>query len=215
MGLFSKKRTWPTLSYSDIVQRARILVIDDQEFLYKSLFERDGYTIQQWPDVTDLQAVEHGAFDLILLDLKGVGRAESADEGFGILKHLRATSPAQIIVAYSNSDLSLEYQPFFRDADAVLHKTKTDYVEFKRTVDRLLVDRFSLGFYESRILAELGEQSAHAPKAVNKARAAILSGNVDPLRKYLAKRVDDQVTVDRVIAIVGAAAQVVSIFWKL
>ena len=214
MELFFKKRVWPTLAYGDIVKRARILVIDDQEFLYKPLFERDGYTIQQWPDVTDLQAIERGAFDLILLDLKGIGRTESADEGFGILKHLRATSPAQIIVAYSNSDLSLEYQPFFRDADAVLHKTKTDYVEFKRTVDRLLVDRFSLGFYENRILSELGDQSAHAPKAAKKARAAILSGNVRPLRRYLTKRVDDQVAIDRVIAIAGVAAQVASIFWK-
>jgi CheY-like chemotaxis protein len=214
VDLFSKKRAWPTLSYSDIVQRSRILVIDDQEFLYKPLFERDGYTIQQWPDVSDLQAIEHGAYDLILLDLKGVGRAESADEGFGILKHLRETSPAQIIVAYSNSDLSLEYQPFFRNADAVLHKTKTDYVEFKRTVDRLLMERFSLGFYEKRIFEELGEQAAQVPRAQKKARAAVLSGDVEPLRRYLGRRLDDQVTIDRVIAITAAAAQIASIFWK-
>lgn len=44
----------------------------------------------------------------------------------------------------------------------MLYKTKTDYVEFKRTVDRLLAERFSLGFYEGRILAELGDQAASA-----------------------------------------------------
>jgi CheY-like chemotaxis protein len=211
--LFKREKAWPTVSQEEIVRRARILVIDDGPFPYKTLFERDGYTIQQWPDVEDLHALEHGEFDLILLDLVGVGTAESSDEGFGLLKHIRQVSPAQIVVAYSNSDLSLEYQPFFRDADAVLHKTKTDYVEFKRNVDRLLADRFSLGFYVNRVAQELGEYSANAPKAVDKARTAILQDDVEPLRRYLAKKVDDHVTVDRVIAIVAAGAQIAGL-WK-
>jgi CheY-like chemotaxis protein len=214
MGLFRPEQEWPTISQDEIVRRARILVIDDGPFPYKILFERDGYTIQQWPDVTDLHALEHGEFDLILLDLVGVGSAESSDEGFGLLKHIREVSPAQIVVAYSNSDLSLEFQPFFRDADAVLHKSKTDYVEFKRTVDRLLAERFSLGFYINRIAAELGEHSATAPKAVRKAQQAILSGDTESLRRYLTKKIDDQVTVDRVIAIAGAAAQILAL-WKI
>jgi len=183
------------------------------DFPYKSLFERDNYTIQQWSDVTDLEPLEKGEFDLILLDLIGVGLAESSDQGFGVLKHIRATSPAQIVIAYSNSDLSLAYQPFFRDADAVLHKTQTDYVEFKRTVDALLDKRFSLGFYTARIENELGEHAATAPKTLPKARRAILSGNAAPLRRYLLKKVDDEVTVDRIIAIVGVAADVAGI-WK-
>jgi CheY-like chemotaxis protein len=173
------------------------------------LFERDGYTIQQWPDVTDLGALETGEFDVILLDLRGVGRAESADEGFGILKHIRETSPAQIVVAYSNEDLSLEYQPFFRDADAVLAKT-SDYVEFKRTVNRLLDQRFSLGFYVARVSSELGAHAAEAPKALEKAQTAILTGRVDPLRKYLVRKIDDEITIDRVIAIVTVAIRIVT-----
>jgi CheY-like chemotaxis protein len=213
MGLFRRENEWPSVSHDEIVRRARVLVIDDGPFPYKTLFERDGYTIQQWPDVNDLHALEQGEFDLILLDLLGVGTAESSDEGFGLLRHIRQVSPAQIVVAYSNSDLSLEYQPFFRDADAVLHKTKADYVEFKRTVDRLLADRFSLGFYVNRIAAELGDQSATAPKALKKARNAILGGDTDALRLYLAKRVDDHVTVDRIIAIAAAGAQIASL-WK-
>jgi hypothetical protein len=130
------------------------------------------------------------------------------------LKHIRATSPAQIVIAYSNADLSLQYQPFFRDADAVLHKSKTDYVEFKRTVDGLLDQRFSLGFYVNRIAAELAEHTADAPKAVKKAQTAILTGNVAPLRRYLARTVEDTVTIDRVIALVGVALDVGGIWTK-
>lgn len=174
--------------------------------------ERDKYTVKQWNDVEDLSALESGEFDLILLDLLGVGRAESADEGFGLLRHIREMSPGQIVIAYSNSDLSLKYQPFFRDADAVFHKTKTDYAEFKREIDRLLDERFSIGFYLGRIERELGDQLAAAPKAREKARVAILTGKSAGLQKYLAKRVDDSRAVDRVLTLVGIAVKVASIW---
>src|SRR4051812_27525384 len=121
-------RKWPRIDPKEIMKRARILVIDDEGFPYISLFQRDGYTIELWEDIDDLQALESGAYDLILLDLRGVGRDISSAEGFGVLRHLRRTSPAQMVVAYSNADLSLAYQPFFDEADATLHKT-TDYVE--------------------------------------------------------------------------------------
>jgi len=211
MVLLRPTREWPSISHTEIVRRARVLVIDDGEFAYMPLFKRDGYTIEQWADVDDLGALETGEFDLILLDLIGVGHRESADQGFGILRHIRTTAPAQIVVAYSNADLSLEYQPFFRDADAVLAKT-SDYVQFKRTVDQLLDKRFSLGFYLDRISRELDAHSVEAPKTLRKARVAILSGNSEPLRRYLARNVQDEVTVDRVIALVGVAAQVAAVW---
>jgi CheY-like chemotaxis protein len=212
MRLSGGRRKWPRMTRDEIIKRARILVIDDGEFPLIVLFKRDGYTIEQWKDVDDLRPLESGEFDLILLDLRGVGREHSADEGFGLLKHIRKYSPAQIVVAYSNADLSLEYQKFFQDADAVLHKT-TDYVEYKRTVDSLLERRFSLGFYMDRVGGALGELAPQAPKARKKARAAILSGDTEPLRRYLTNRVEDRVTIDRVIAVTSAGAQIAAL-WK-
>jgi len=187
-------------------------VIDDQAFPHIVLFKKDGYTVQQWKDVEDLASLENGDFDLILLDLLGVGRKHSSDEGLGILKHIRDRSPAQIVVAYSNADIPLSSQPFFRDADAVLHKTRADYVEFKRTVDDLLDRRFSLGFYLDRIGATLGDAAPQAPKARKKARQAILTANTESLQRYLMRRIDDELTVDRVIALAGAGAEMVSLW---
>ena len=212
MGLFGGEKQLPRLSHAEIVKRARILVIDDQEFPHIVLFKKDGYTIQQWKDVEDLGSLENGDFDLILLDLRGVGRKHSTDEGLGILKHIRDRSPAQIVVAYSNEDISLSYQHFFRDADAVLHKTRADYVEFKRTVDDLLDKRFSLGFYFDRIGIALGDAAPQVPKVRKKARKAMLTGKTEPLQSYLTRRLEDEVTVDRVIAVVGAGAKIVSIW---
>ena len=63
---FFKKNKWPNLPWDEIKKRSKILVIDDNEFYYKQLFTKDGYTIEQWHDVEDLSKLEYGHFDLIL-----------------------------------------------------------------------------------------------------------------------------------------------------
>lgn len=166
------------------------------------LFRRDGYNVEKQNDVKQLAALETGEFDVILLDLVGVGTKQSDQQGLGILQHIRSTNPAQIVVAYSNAEWSLEYTPFFDQADAVLHKTRADYYEFKRTVDGLLDQRFSLGFYVNRAMNELGERGANAPKAQKKITAALKKRDTTRLKSYLNSHVDDAVTVDRVIQVV-------------
>lgn len=201
-------RDWPKWSRDEITKRAKLLVIDDSEFPLIKSFRKDGYNASKWSDVKDLSQLETDAYDLILLDLEGVGRALSPDQGFGILRHIRETNPTQLVIAYSNQEWSLEYQPFFEEADAALPKTKTDYYEFKRTVDGLLDRRFSLDFYVERAEDELGESRGLAPKAAEKVREAILAGNATKLREYLQGRVDDKSAVATVVQITQIAVQV-------
>jgi len=203
---------WPEPTIDEIRKRARILVIDDLEFPYSQLFERDGYVIKKWDDVSNLTELEHGDYDLILLDLQGVGRAESAEEGLGVLKHIRTRCPAQIIIAYSNADWPLKNQPFFKMADATLQKS-ADYVEFKEKVDELLRQRFALGFYVSRIQAELASHKQDLPALDKNSRDAILTGRPEQLGKYLRDKVGDTATVDRVIQIANIAVGVANL-WK-
>jgi hypothetical protein len=142
----------------------------------------------------------------------GVGQAQSEDQGFGILKHIRAANPTQIIIAYSNSDWSVEYQPFFDEADAVLHKTKTDYYGFKRAVDDLLAERFSLGFFVNRAIGELGDYSHQLSKVDGRIQTAILSGRTEKLERFLTKNVDDTIIVDRVLTVVNIALSVAQLW---
>jgi len=146
-----KKKVWPTLSIEEIRKRSKIVVIDDMEFFYHSLFVKDGYNIDKWDDINDMQKLEAGYYDIILLDIQDVGKTYTKDQGFGILKHLKKRSPTQLIIAYSNADFSLKYQDFFRIADAALAKTD-DYIHFKRTVDELLEKRFSIDYYVEKIV---------------------------------------------------------------
>ncbi len=209
---FGRNRQWPEPSHQQVVKRARILVIDDMEFPYQKLFKADGYSVDKWNDVRDLGKLEDSTYDLVLLDLLGVGRAQSSDQGFGLLKHIRSTNPAQLVIAYSNADWPVRYQSFFEMADAVLPKT-ADYVEFKRTVDELLARRFSLGFYLDRTYYELADHIADVPKALEKAQKAILTGKTTNLRQYLMRRIGDEVTVDRALSVVQIAIMIAQL-WK-
>lgn len=210
VALFQRKRSWPHVPHEEVVRRSRILVLDDRDFPYLKLFDRDGYTVKHWHNVEDLPKLET-EFDLILLDLHGVGLDESANEGPGLLEHLRKVNPTLLVVAYSNADWSLDYQRYFALADASLHKTKADYVEFKRTVDELLDRKFSLGFYLDRIVAEL-EKAGIGAEVRSRAEKAILRGRPASMRGYLIERGADAITVERVIGIAQVAVGIIALF---
>src|SRR4051812_24673282 len=77
------------LPLSDLIRRTRILVIDDveTEFPFKILRDQ-GYAIDYWSDVRDLAALERGDYDIIVLDIGGIGKElDSVNEGAGVLKH--------------------------------------------------------------------------------------------------------------------------------
>ena len=204
MWVFRKKFKWPELSWDEIKKRARLLVIDDLAFPYQKLFERDGYTIEKWDDVLDLPKLENGYYDLILLDMRDVGRQISKAEGLGVLKHLRQTAPAQIIVAYSDSDFSLEDHEFFVLADAVLAKN-AGYIEFKMQVDKLLRERFSIGFYIDRAVKAAGTSFGNIEKARRIIQDAIERRSTDRLAKYLDSEIQSKDIVNMILQIVQIA----------
>lgn len=206
--LFSGSQ-WPQLPIEEIRKRARLLVIDDQEFYYMPLFQSDGYNIEKWDDIEDLTKLEEGYYDIILLDIQGVGRKYTSDQGFGILKHLKKGNPVQMIVAYSNADWSLKYQEFFEMADAKLHKQR-DYIDFKETVDQLLSERFSLGFYIQRIEIIAQSHITDTKKLQQIARTGILSKSTQKLSEYLSENIESKEAIKIILQIASVAIQTAS-----
>jgi DNA-binding response OmpR family regulator len=212
MFSFWQSGNWPELPVEEIRKRARLLVIDDQEFPYLPLFNRDGYNIEKWSDVDDLQKLESGFYDLILLDLQGVGKQHTIEQGLGILRHLRSSRPAQIIIAFSSADWPLKYQEFFNQADAVLQKG-ADYVSFKQRVDALLRERFSLGFYLARVRGAVAPHIEDVDKVEKLVRKSIKTGNTSKLQKFLEQRIPDGQTVSTIMSVVQTAITIASL-WK-
>lgn len=206
-GIFKHiTKSWPEIGTDEIRKRSRIVVIDDAEFGYLPLFQKDGYTIEKWNDVDDLNKLESGYYDIIMLDIQGVGRDQTKEQGFGILKHLREVSPAQIIIAYSNAKYSLhsKYQDFFRMADATLAKSD-NYVDFKLKVDDLLRDRFSLSFYLDRIENIASAHAINTGKTRKIAEKAILTKSHGRLEDYLSKESVDAETINLIVKVAKAA----------
>jgi len=199
-----RSKAWPSLPAEEIKKRSRILVIDDAEFFYLDLFLRDGYTVERWPDVTDLPKLEQNYFDIILLDIVGVGRDKTKDQGLGILRHLKRVTPAQIVVAYSRADFSLKVKEFFDLADATLDK-RADYVDFKRVIDQLLVSRFSLGFYLGRITGLVQSPTVDSAKLRAAAERAILTRDISRLRRLLSESGEEKETTGLILQVAQTA----------
>lgn len=195
---------WPKIEFNEIKKRSRVLVIDDGVFQYMELFKNDGYVVEKWDDVEDLGKLESGDYDIILLDIQGVGRKQSVDQGLGVLKHLRKTAPAQIIIAFSNADWSLKYQDFFNMADHVLAKG-SDYVDFKRIVDEYLKKRFSLEYYITKIDKTVNAELGPSVELKTLVKKAILKNKINKLQIFLEDRLNDPDTIKKVLSYVNVA----------
>jgi len=208
-----RQALWPDMSLDTIIHRARILVIDDQDFPYKTLFKKDGFNVDKWNDVTRLQDLEQGKYDLILLDLQGIGgRLSTNDQGLGVLRHLKESNPDQVIVAYSNADWGVRYQPFFDLADAVLPKS-ADYLDFKRVVEECLQDHFDVDRYVSRFQAALTEAGFSKRKSARIARALVSTEDIEPVKSAVRTKVTDTSRFEHLISLANLVVKVAEL-WK-
>src|SRR5260370_18357658 len=160
-------------------KRAKILVIDDQALPVQRLFQRDGYHFERWPQIRNLSQLTDGYYDIILLDLQGVGLNESPDlQGLGILAHVKQSNPAQAVIAYSAHTQKISLRPFIDMADAVLDKDAS-YVQYKDIVDNLLRERARPGYFIAAINRDLGPKAALLPKFVPKSLRSFRKGSAE------------------------------------
>jgi CheY-like chemotaxis protein len=192
-------------------KRAKILVIDDQALPVQRLFQRDGYHFERWAQIKNLSQLTDGYFDIILLDLQGVGLNESPDlQGLGILAHVKQSNPAQAVVAYSAHTQKISLRPLIDMADAVLDKDAS-YVEYKEMVDNLLRQRATPGYFIAAVNRELGTRAALVPDVVPKALRAFRKGSTGSLEAYLRDNLPDAKQVDRVLTIISIGIGIISL----
>ena len=162
--MFKKKRISdfsPSITKDDLKKRVKILVVDDNEehFPYKRL-QDSGYTIEWWNEVTSekLQRMENGAFDIIILDIKGIADATISDsEGLGIIKRIKSVNPSQIVVAFSGHSFDLSKTEFWKISDDTLTKP-VSIIKAKELIDRLIDEKITLNYYWDAISLILSNQ---------------------------------------------------------
>ncbi|WP_156905961.1 hypothetical protein [Agrococcus lahaulensis] len=146
----------------EVQKRARLLVVDDNDFVYMDLFRRDGYHIERWPSITDLSQLTDGRYTVILLDIHGVAvESDAALQGLGILQAVKNTKPGQAVILYSSRKHQLSHTGLVQLADRALDKRQS-YIDFKLAVDELLKRQADPAFYMAQILAGL-DPAGQAP----------------------------------------------------
>jgi DNA-binding response OmpR family regulator len=196
------------LPLDELVRRTRILVIDDapNEFPFKVLRDQ-GYSIDHWPDVENLPKLESGFYDIIILDIGGVGQAlDPNKEGAGVLAHLKKVNPAQIIVANSGQSHRSERIPFFKLADQYVPKPTTA-ITWKEILDDLLPKTQTLEHQWASLQTILVTQGA-TPANVRAVEKALV-------RAAKGKSVDITDVVTKVLGSVNNLATVASIAAKI
>jgi CheY-like chemotaxis protein len=203
-----------TLSIEQVRKQARVLVIDDHVFPAERTFSRDGYHFERWSSVKNLSQLTDGHYQLILLDVQGVGLAESPEkQGLGVLEHIKKTNPAQAVIVYSSDVYSVSSSKFIVLADAFLDKSSS-YVDYKDEVDRLLLAQASPGYFIARMNQQLGESATRVPKAVRYAVKAFRKGDARVLSNYLKANLPDNNQVDTALRVVSVGISIIALFAK-
>lgn len=135
---YKKMHNLPTLSFPELKKRTRIVVIDDDPNSFPiEILQKEGYAIEQWLDIQELSKLDDGFYDIIFLDIQGVGLAYSDQEGLGILEHIKQSNPGQIVVAFSGQSFDLSKTKFWNIADDALCKP-VQAAKCKQVIDDLI-----------------------------------------------------------------------------
>ncbi len=132
-----------------------ILVVDDKKFEHVDRLRRDGFDITFRNDLDQFIDIDDFQFDLILMDLHGVGLKLSDDGGRGVIRHIKKISPTQLVLAYTAHQGSpSKFEGVFKDADEVLDKGAS-YLSFKTSIEENLERLRSPEHFMDRALADI------------------------------------------------------------
>lgn len=191
MAFFRKKKIsdFSKLSLDELRKRTRILVIDDDKNSFPfEIIKKEGYAVDYWPRVERLNALERGDYDIIILDIGGVAKDYTQEDGLGILEHLKEVNPSQIVVAFSGQSFDLSKNRFWRMADDSLSKP-VDATKCKRTIDNLIENRMTLEHYWQAITQILKREGV-SDRRLKSIEAKVVSALKRKDKEDMAKALD-------------------------
>ena len=164
----------PAFPITELVKRTRIVVIDDERTTFPfDVLQEQGYSIDHWPDVKGLAKLENGFYDIIILDIGGIGRElDEINEGIAVLKHLKKLNPAQVVVAFSGQSYESAKIPFFQLADQYVPKP-TPAITWKEIIDDLIKTKITVGHYWDTMRQALREAGV-SEKAIKNVEASLV-----------------------------------------
>ena len=114
----------PDITPSEYREKQKILVIDDEDFEWKSDIEELGYSVRHVEDVQ--REFDFSKFSIILCDVDGIGKHfGQGKNGFDVMKEITLNYPLKPVIVYSGKvDLASAkaYTDLMLDKDAAFEK---------------------------------------------------------------------------------------------
>jgi len=142
--------------------KARIAVVDDEEISHVKRLRNEGYNISDLNDIDVIDEFIRKKYHVVVLDIQGIGRSiAGSEEGWGILRYLKAECPHVIVIMFTGADWSVtKYKPLVDLADDFIGKD-LEYLDFKSKLDSAIKKAFSPKFQfnitKHQIQAEISE----------------------------------------------------------
>lgn len=129
---------------SELIKTLKIVIIDDEDIFPVDLFKDYEYRVTKWDKVTptDLKILESGTFDVIVLDINGVAKELSVEDGFAIIETVKTNNPSQILIAYSGQTYDSSKQRYWQMTDDTIPKPG-GFLKIKEMLDSTIMTQFT------------------------------------------------------------------------
>lgn len=140
-----------------MIQRSRILFIDDEKPELIDDLQEAGYAVDHKSDIVPqtCHLIDQNKYDLILLDFGNVGKKFGEDEGLSLLRYIIRVNPTSVVISYTSKALPAKHADFFILTEGTLPKDAgiSDSIE---KIDEGLTKAHSIERNWNALLHELG-----------------------------------------------------------
>lgn len=113
----------------------KVLIVDNEDFVYENSLRRLGFNIQKYDDIESLETAE--AFHIVICDIRGVGKKfKSPNEGAFVLSQLKKKYPMKEFAVYSGSLFNTELTEDLQDINIITKDQLSD--EWCNDIDALI-----------------------------------------------------------------------------
>lgn len=137
------KKNEKTLNIQGLKEKTNILFIDDNDFPIVNNLQNSGWNASLIHDVSDIDAPIILKSHILFVDINGVAKELSDEEGIGLVKALKNKyTTSKKIIIYSSDEEGNRFNSAFRKADDFLPK-HSDYFEFLAIVEKYAGEIFN------------------------------------------------------------------------
>jgi DNA-binding NtrC family response regulator len=109
-------------------KQLRILFVDDEKLEVVSTLKNEGYDVDYWADVENLENIVDGRYHVVFLDVRGIG-SKYGGNGLDIVKYVGTHNPLVFTIVFSakpftgaESDLIRQYAKRSMEKDCTFYE---------------------------------------------------------------------------------------------